>query len=100
VVQAILCKVYEPLAILIHGVGPLLKVQELLLFAVHEDIRDVVSPKSLMKYNPRHLVVREGYPPSTHVPAELLGHKQHLLRLQAAEKTKLRLGHVKPAIDL
>jgi hypothetical protein len=51
-VHAILCKVYEPLAVLVHGVGPLLKVQELLLLAFHEAVRDVVPPESLTKLNP------------------------------------------------
>jgi hypothetical protein len=52
VVHAILCKVYEPLAVLVHGVGPLLKVQELLLLAFHEAVRDVMPPESLTKLNP------------------------------------------------
>jgi hypothetical protein len=54
-------KVYEPLAILIQGVRPLLKVQELLLLAVQEAIRDVVPLESLVEVGPRHLVaVRKG----------------------------------------
>jgi hypothetical protein len=41
-VRTILSKVYEPLAVLIHSIGPLLKVQEILLLTVHEAVRDVV----------------------------------------------------------
>jgi hypothetical protein len=61
VVWGVLHKVYEPLAILIQGVRPLLKVQELLLLAVQEAIRDVVPLESLVEVGPRHLVaVRKG----------------------------------------
>jgi hypothetical protein len=57
-----------------------------LLLAVHEAIRDVVTPESLMELHPQHLVaVRkggdEGRPPGTRRPVELLGHEQRLLRL-------------------
>jgi hypothetical protein len=61
VLRTIRCKVYEPLAELRHGAGPLVKVQELLLLAVHEAIRDVVSSKSFMKLSAQHLVaIRKG----------------------------------------
>jgi hypothetical protein len=75
---AIFHKVYEPLVVLIHGARPLLKVQELLLLAVHEAITDVVPLESLTELGPRHLVAirkggGEGCPPGTHGPTELLG---------------------------
>jgi hypothetical protein len=83
----------------------LLKAQELLLLAVHEAVRDVVPSESLMKLSPWHLVAvkkggGEGCPLGTHAPAELLGRKQCLLHLRAAEKTELSLGSVKPAVGL
>jgi hypothetical protein len=86
VVHTILRKVYEPLVILIHSARPFLKVQELLLLAVHEAVRDVVPPESLTKLSPRHLVAirkggNEGRLPGTHRPMELLGHKQCIMCL-------------------
>jgi hypothetical protein len=81
VVWAILHKVYEPLAVLVHGVGPLLKVQELLLPAVHEDARNVVPKESFAELSPWHLLAirkggSEGRPLGTRGPVELLGHDQ------------------------
>jgi hypothetical protein len=37
---------HEPLAVLVHGAKPLLKVHELLLLAVHEAVRDLVPQKA------------------------------------------------------
>jgi hypothetical protein len=73
-------KVYEPLALLIHSIGPLLKVQKLLLLVIHEAIRDVVLPKSLVELNPWHLIAvkkggGEGRPLGTLKPVELLGYE-------------------------
>jgi hypothetical protein len=104
-VRTILRKVYEPLVVLVHSAGTLLKVQELLLLAVYEVIRDVVPQESLTELSLGHLVaVRkgggEGHPPGTHRPKELLGHEQRLLRLCAAEKTELSLSRAKLAIGL
>jgi hypothetical protein len=39
VVRAVLCKVYEPLAILIHSAGLFLKVQELLLLVTPQKFK-------------------------------------------------------------
>jgi hypothetical protein len=104
-VRPILHKVDKPLAILIHDVGPLLEVQELLLLAVDEALGDVVLLKSLTELRPRHLVVSgesggEGRPPGTCGPIELLGCEQRLLDLGAAEEPELGLDHVKPIIGL
>jgi hypothetical protein len=86
VVCAILCKVWEPLVVHIHSARTLLKVQELLLLAVHEAIRDVVATESLEELSPWHLVaVRkgcgEGRPPGTYRPMEVRGREQRLLHL-------------------
>jgi hypothetical protein len=79
-VCTILHKVYEPLAVLVHSARTLLKIQELLLLVIHEAVRDVVPPESLVELSPWHLVAvpkggGEGRPPGTHRPAELLGHE-------------------------
>jgi hypothetical protein len=104
-VCTILHKVCEPLAVLIHHAGTLLKVQELLLLVVHEAIRDVVLAEILTELSPRHLMAirkggSEGRPPGTCRPTELLGREQRLLCLRAAKKTELGLGHAKPAVSL
>jgi hypothetical protein len=86
VVHTILCRVYEPLLVLIHSVGSLLKVQLLLQLAVHQVIRDVVPSESLAELCPWHMIAigkggGEGHPPGTHNPVELLGREHCLLRL-------------------
>jgi hypothetical protein len=78
VVRTILCKVSESFAVLVHDVGPLLKVQELLLLVVHDATRDVVPPENLAELSPWNLVAiqkdgGEGRPPGTHGPAKRLG---------------------------
>jgi hypothetical protein len=103
VVCTILCKVYEPLVVLVHHVRTLLKVQGLLLLVVLEAIRDVVLAEGLMELSPQHLMaVRkgsgEGHQPGTCRPTELLGYEQRLLHLRVAEKTKFSLGCAKPAV--
>jgi hypothetical protein len=52
VVRTILCKLYEPLAVLIHHARTLIKVQELLMLVVHEVVRDVVLVESLTELGP------------------------------------------------
>jgi hypothetical protein len=52
VVHTILCKLYEPLAVLVHHARILIKVQELLMLVVHEAIRDVVLVESLAELGP------------------------------------------------
>jgi hypothetical protein len=81
VVAAVLTKVVELLAVLIHTTWTLLQVQELLKLASHQTCRDVVPMKSHAEFGPWHLAAvlnggDEVSQPSTRGSMKLLGHKQ------------------------
>jgi hypothetical protein len=56
-VSTVLHQVVELIVVLIHTVGPLLQIQELLLLAVHETCRNVVPAECYAELYPRDLVV-------------------------------------------
>jgi hypothetical protein len=71
----------------------------------HQARGDVEPTKTYVELGPRHLMAvlnsgGEVSPPSTHESTKLLGHKQCLLEISAAQQPKLGLNDVKPVIRL
>jgi hypothetical protein len=82
-----LCQVIELYDVLVHIVGPLLQIQELLQVAVHDFCWKVVHVEHFVELIPRHLVIALNSrsicgPSSTCETTYLLCCKQSLLELR------------------
>jgi hypothetical protein len=102
--STILCQVFKIFDVLIHTVGPLLKIQQFPLLAVHDVGWNVVPTECPTELIPQDLVVvlrSSGVrgPLGTCGPTELLGCKLCLLERIAVKQSELRLSHVDPVIS-